>query len=144
MHAAPRAIRLSTEVGRLVLAYQTIDKEETGFWNRSTKQWEELSGGYAGSINSALRVARKVRSGQVFINNYGAGGGIDEWLVNNFYSLDAESEKGIIAAAPFSPVPGRCMPMPATSLPSGDTTGLESGPRRRVSCTMAPVDTVTA
>ena len=31
----------------------------------------------------------------------GAQGGIDEWLVNNFYTLDAESEKGIIAA----PVP---------------------------------------
>lgn len=46
-------------VGRLVLAYQTLDKEETGFWNRSAKQWEELSGGYASSINSALRVARK-------------------------------------------------------------------------------------
>ena len=31
----------------------------------------------------------------------GARGGIDDWLVNNFYTLDAESEKGIIAA----PVP---------------------------------------
>ena len=31
----------------------------------------------------------------------GAQGGIDEWLVNNFSTLDAESEKGIIAA----PVP---------------------------------------
>ncbi len=30
-----------------------------------------------------------------------AVGGIDDWLVNNFYSLDVESEKGIIAA----PVP---------------------------------------
>lgn len=28
----------------------------------------------------------------------GPQGGIDEWLVNNFYTLDAESEKGIIAA----------------------------------------------
>ncbi|MEP7329316.1 MAG: hypothetical protein ABI777_08900 [Betaproteobacteria bacterium] len=27
-----------------------------------------------------------------------ADGGIDDWLVNNFYSLDVESEKGIIAA----------------------------------------------
>lgn len=46
-------------VGRLVLAYQTLDKEEAGFWNRNTKQWEVLSGSYSGSINSALRVARK-------------------------------------------------------------------------------------
>ena len=46
-------------VGRLVLAYQTLDKEEAGFWNRKTKQWEVLDGSYASSINSALRVARK-------------------------------------------------------------------------------------
>lgn len=46
-------------VGRLVLAYQTLDKEETGFWNRSSKAWEELSGSYASNINAALRVARK-------------------------------------------------------------------------------------
>ena len=31
----------------------------------------------------------------------GENGGIDDWLVNNFYTLDSESEKGIIAA----PVP---------------------------------------
>jgi hypothetical protein len=31
----------------------------------------------------------------------GADGAMDDWLVNNFYSLDSESEKGIIAA----PVP---------------------------------------
>ncbi|PKO33109.1 MAG: hypothetical protein CVU34_15145 [Betaproteobacteria bacterium HGW-Betaproteobacteria-7] len=31
----------------------------------------------------------------------GEGGAIDDWLVNNFYSLDVESEKGILAA----PVP---------------------------------------
>jgi hypothetical protein len=31
----------------------------------------------------------------------GAQGGMDDWLTNNFYTLDAESEKGIIAA----PVP---------------------------------------
>ena len=28
----------------------------------------------------------------------GAQGAIDDWLVNNFYTLDSESEKGIIAA----------------------------------------------
>ena len=28
-------------------------------------------------VSRALRMSRKVRSGQVFINNYGAGGGIE-------------------------------------------------------------------
>jgi hypothetical protein len=37
----------------------------------------------------------------VMTGRVGAAGAIDDWLVNNFYTLDAESEKGIIAA----PVP---------------------------------------
>jgi hypothetical protein len=37
----------------------------------------------------------------VITGRIGAQGGMDEWLVNNFYTLDSESEKGIIAA----PVP---------------------------------------
>ena len=37
----------------------------------------------------------------VVTGRIGADGAIDDWLVNNFYTLDAESEKGIIAA----PVP---------------------------------------
>lgn len=34
----------------------------------------------------------------VMTGRVGAAGGIDDWLVNNFYTLDSESEKGIIAA----------------------------------------------
>jgi hypothetical protein len=37
----------------------------------------------------------------VMTGRVGEGGGMADWLVNNFYSLDAESEKGILAA----PVP---------------------------------------
>lgn len=37
----------------------------------------------------------------VLTGRIGEQGGIDDWLVNNFYTLDAESEKGIVAA----PVP---------------------------------------
>jgi hypothetical protein len=46
-------------VGRLLLAYQTIDREETGYWNKAEKKWEVLGGGYAGAIADGLRVARK-------------------------------------------------------------------------------------
>lgn len=46
-------------IGRLVLAYQTLDKDEAGHWNRTSKTWETLSGGDASDINAALRVARK-------------------------------------------------------------------------------------
>jgi hypothetical protein len=46
-------------VGRLVLAYQTLDREETGFWNKKTKAWEVLDSDYRGAIAEGLRVARK-------------------------------------------------------------------------------------
>lgn len=36
-----------------------------------------VAGVWTGDIGRALRLARKVKSGQVFINNYGAGGGIE-------------------------------------------------------------------
>ena len=46
-------------VGRIVLAYQTIDKEETGFWNTQTGQWETLGAEYRTPITEGLRIARK-------------------------------------------------------------------------------------
>lgn len=47
------------KVGRVLLAYQTTDREETGFWNKETKQWEVLSDDYRGPIADGLRIARK-------------------------------------------------------------------------------------
>ncbi len=46
-------------VGRLVLAYQTLDREETGYFNPKTRKFEELDSSYRGSITEGLRVARK-------------------------------------------------------------------------------------
>jgi aldehyde dehydrogenase (NAD+) len=36
-----------------------------------------VAGVWSGDGNRAMRVARKVRAGQVFVNGYGAGGGIE-------------------------------------------------------------------
>jgi hypothetical protein len=46
-------------IGRIVLAYQTRDKEETGFWNKDSNQWEALGDEYRAAITSGLRIARK-------------------------------------------------------------------------------------
>jgi hypothetical protein len=45
-------------VGRVLLAYQTPDRAETGFWNRNTRDWE-VANGFRNDVVEGLRVARK-------------------------------------------------------------------------------------
>ncbi|MGJ8667897.1 MAG: DUF3450 domain-containing protein [Oceanococcus sp.] len=46
-------------VGRIALMYQTLDGEETGFFNTENKQWEELGSNYEVPVRNGLRIARK-------------------------------------------------------------------------------------
>ncbi len=46
-------------IGRILLAYQTLDREYTGFWNKITGHWEELPNEYRRHITEGLRIARK-------------------------------------------------------------------------------------
>jgi len=46
-------------IGRILLAYQTPDRSETGFWDKTTGQWTELDGSYRRSITQGLNIARK-------------------------------------------------------------------------------------
>jgi hypothetical protein len=45
-------------VGRVLLAYQTPDRAETGFWNRNTGDWE-VANEYRNDVVEGLRIARK-------------------------------------------------------------------------------------
>jgi hypothetical protein len=46
-------------IGRVLLAYQTADRSETGFWNKTAGQWEVLGDEYRSAITEGLRIARK-------------------------------------------------------------------------------------
>lgn len=46
-------------VGRILLAYQTPDLTETGYWNTAARRWESLDGSYRRAITDGLRIARK-------------------------------------------------------------------------------------
>jgi hypothetical protein len=46
-------------VGRILLAYQTPDQSQTGFWDTTTQQWTSLDGSYRRAITDGLRIARK-------------------------------------------------------------------------------------
>jgi hypothetical protein len=45
-------------VGRVLLAYQTPDRTETGFWNKNTRDWE-VANDYRKDVIEGLRIARK-------------------------------------------------------------------------------------
>lgn len=46
-------------VGRILLAYQTLDQTEVGFWNKTNGQWTTLGNSYRREISDGLRIARK-------------------------------------------------------------------------------------
>jgi len=46
-------------VGRILLAYQTLDQAEVGFWDKDARQWLPLDGSFRSEISDGLRIARK-------------------------------------------------------------------------------------
>jgi hypothetical protein len=46
-------------VGRILLAYQTPDQSETGFWDKTNQEWAPLDGSYRRAVRDAIRIARK-------------------------------------------------------------------------------------
>ena len=46
-------------IGRLVLAYQTLDREETGYWNTNDRSWNKLPEEYRSYVQDGLKIARK-------------------------------------------------------------------------------------
>jgi len=49
-------------VGRMVLAYQTTDLDETGIWNKETNSWESLPGRYQRPIRDGISMAKKLKT----------------------------------------------------------------------------------
>ena len=55
------------QVGRVAYVYQTQDGSETGWWNKSTKQWEDLPREFTTSVRNGLKMARKQLTGGLFV-----------------------------------------------------------------------------
>ena len=47
-------------VGRLLLAYQTPDREKMGYWDMRAGEWRELDSSYRGPLTIGLRMARRL------------------------------------------------------------------------------------
>ena len=46
-------------IGRLTMAFQTLDGEMSGLWNKQTKKWEILDKEFNRSIQQGLQIAKK-------------------------------------------------------------------------------------
>ena len=47
------------QVGRVALMYQTTDGEETGFYNKQERRWEQLDDSFQAAVRTGLRMAKK-------------------------------------------------------------------------------------
>lgn len=47
------------QVGRVALLYQTTDGEETGFYNKQERRWEQLDDSFQAAVRTGLRMAKK-------------------------------------------------------------------------------------
>ena len=47
-------------VGRVLLAYQTPDREETGYWDTQAREWRSLDDSYRSPITTGIRMARRL------------------------------------------------------------------------------------
>lgn len=65
------------EVFGPVLAAMPFDTEEEAIRLANGTDFGLVAGVWSGDCSRAIRVARKVRAGQLFVNGYGAGGGIE-------------------------------------------------------------------
>ncbi|ALX47576.1 aldehyde dehydrogenase family protein [Lentibacillus amyloliquefaciens] len=65
------------EVFGPILTVLSFDTKEEALEIANDTEYGLVTGIWTSNINKALWLAKKVKSGQVFINNYGAGGGVE-------------------------------------------------------------------
>ena len=53
-------------VGRIALVYQTLQGDQTGWWNPETKAWEELHNSYNTPIKNGIKMANKQLTSGLF------------------------------------------------------------------------------
>ena len=55
------------QIGRVALVFQTANGEETGWYNKATRQWEHLGDEYTVSVRNGLKMARKQLTTGLFV-----------------------------------------------------------------------------
>lgn len=73
----PDHVLAQEEVFGPVLVAIRVKDEANALRIANGTEFSLVSGVWTSDIGRAMRLARKIRTGQVFVNNYGAGGGVE-------------------------------------------------------------------
>ncbi|HEX5474101.1 MAG TPA: aldehyde dehydrogenase family protein [Vicinamibacterales bacterium] len=91
-----------------VLSIITFDELEEAAAIANRSQYGLVAGIWTRDINKALALASRIKSGQVFVNTYGAGGGV-ELPFGGYKKSGYGREKGLEALASYTQVKNVCI-----------------------------------
>jgi acyl-CoA reductase-like NAD-dependent aldehyde dehydrogenase len=91
-----------------VLAIITFDDLEEAVAIANRSQYGLVAGIWTRDINKAMAVASRVRTGQVYINTYGAGGGV-ELPFGGYKKSGYGREKGLDSLASYTQIKNVCV-----------------------------------
>jgi acyl-CoA reductase-like NAD-dependent aldehyde dehydrogenase len=91
-----------------VLAIITFDEVEEAIAIANRSQYGLVAGVWTRDINKAMTIASRIKSGQVYINTYGAGGGV-ELPFGGYKKSGYGREKGLEALASYTQVKNVCV-----------------------------------
>jgi aldehyde dehydrogenase (NAD+) len=91
-----------------VLAILTFDDIEEAIAIANRSQYGLVAGVWTRDINKAMTVASRIKAGQVYINTYGAGGGV-ELPFGGYKKSGYGREKGLESLASYTQVKNVCV-----------------------------------
>ena len=91
-----------------VLAIITFDEVEEAIEIANRSQYGLVSGVWTRDINKAMSVSSRIKTGQVYVNTYGAGGGV-ELPFGGYKKSGYGREKGLESLASYTQVKNVCI-----------------------------------
>jgi acyl-CoA reductase-like NAD-dependent aldehyde dehydrogenase len=107
-HVSPDMRVAQEEIFGPVLAIITFDELEDAVELANRSQYGLVAGVWTRDINKAMAVSSRIKSGQVYINTYGAGGGV-ELPFGGYKKSGYGREKGLESLASYTQVKNVCV-----------------------------------
>jgi aldehyde dehydrogenase (NAD+) len=107
-HVSPDMRVAQEEIFGPVLAIITFDDLEEAVALANRSQYGLVAGVWTRDINKAMAVSSRIKSGQVYINTYGAGGGV-ELPFGGYKKSGYGREKGLESLASYTQVKNVCV-----------------------------------